>query len=147
MPQAGASHPLATQQGFAVSMQVPAAPTDDFIPPPPVEAPPQLAPLPGSKIFTLQIEPHALVPNGKRLQVAAVDLTGLRVEIGRQLGLKDLKLQVRAHTPAHTIISAALPAVNGSICCLTVADRLWGVVFSSLTVILTNGARWRRSMT
>eukprot|EP01043_Picozoa_sp_COSAG02_P029214 COSAG02_NODE_1808_length_10843_cov_4.345867_6_plen_284_part_01 len=59
-----------------------------------VEAPPQLAPPPGAKMFTLQIEPHALVPGGKRLQVAAVDLTGLRVEIGRQLGLKDLNLQV-----------------------------------------------------
>lgn len=65
------------------------------VPPPPSQAPPPQVIPPGAKHFALQVEPHeTLLPTGRRLQIAAVDLAGLTIEIGRQLGLRDLRLQV-----------------------------------------------------
>jgi hypothetical protein len=57
---------------------------DDGVPPPPVGAPPAQVVPPGAKQIALQIEAHpSLLPSGRQLQVAAIDLTGLRVEIGK----------------------------------------------------------------
>jgi hypothetical protein len=65
------------------------------VPPPPIQAPPTQVVPPGAKQIALQVEPHeSLLPSGRRLQVAAADLTGLMIEIARQLGLQDLRLQV-----------------------------------------------------
>jgi hypothetical protein len=82
------------EQAFIRQPQLRPAPAAS-VPPIPIQAPPTQVVPPGAKHIALQVEPHeSLLPSGRRLQVAAADLTGLRVEIARQLGLQDLRLQV-----------------------------------------------------
>lgn len=86
------------------------------IPPPPIQAPPATVVPPGAEQIALQVEPHeSLLPSGRRLQVAAMDLPGLRIEIAQQLGLQDLRLQVRSTCTTDQIMfvrsaCAALPS-------------------------------------
>ena len=91
------------------------------VPPPPIQAPPAQVVPAGAEQIALQVEPHeSLLPSGRRLQVAALDLPGLRVEIARQLGLQDLRLQVRLLFALLFALSFALSFVPPIELCLSV---------------------------
>ena len=63
------------------------------------------APRAGGRAFTLQLERNEWAPQGGALRVSASDLVSLGAEIGRQLGLADVRYQVRR--PSQPLPAAA----------------------------------------